>query len=76
MLVSETSIVEVKSGKCFLRVHRSCVLEAAKVVPHAASELGSVKVTQGVLLPKERRGHGELRLGTVRSQERPGEVKW
>jgi hypothetical protein len=33
-----TSISEVKySGKCFLRVQRSCVPEIPKVVPYAAS---------------------------------------
>jgi hypothetical protein len=29
------------SGKCFLRAHRGCVLEIAKVVPPTAALLGN-----------------------------------
>ena len=37
----ETNTTEVtSSGKCFLRIQRSCVLEIAKVVPWAAAGLG------------------------------------
>lgn len=52
--LEDSSIVEVKSsGRCFLRAHRSCVPEAATVVPCHLAELGSViRVTQVVLVLK------------------------
>jgi hypothetical protein len=40
----EISITEMKpSGKCFLRAHRSCVPEIAKVEPPTAAVLGNGK---------------------------------
>ena len=42
------------------------------MVPSLAAELGSVRVTQVVLVLKAERSHGEqLKLGTVKGQEKP-----
>ena len=66
------------SGKCFLRAQRSCAPEAATVVlPVDSHTWSGVRVTRVVLVLKTGRDDGErlrleqLRLGTVRSQERP-----
>lgn len=66
----------MKVGKCFLRVSTQLYYKWPRY-PVLAAELGSVNVTQVVLVLKVRRGHGEqLRLGVAgteslkRAQER------
>jgi hypothetical protein len=43
LMIKKNNVIEMKSsGKCFLRVKRSCVPEIASVVPRAAAGLDNM----------------------------------